>query len=43
MSKYAALAVAVVGLCLAPGKALQSAAPQSDDVYAAVRANDWPA
>jgi len=40
MSKYAALAVAVVGLCLAPGKALQSAAPQSDDVYAAVRAND---
>jgi ankyrin repeat protein len=40
MSKYAALAVAVVGLCLAPGKALHSAAPQSDDVYAAVRAND---
>ena len=40
MSKYAALAVAVVGLCLAPGKALQSAAPQSDDVYAAVRANN---
>jgi ankyrin repeat protein len=40
MSKYAALAVAVVGVCLAPGKALHSAAPQSDDVYAAVRAND---
>jgi len=40
MSKYAALAVAVVGLCLAPEKALHSAAPQSDDVYAAVRAND---
>jgi len=40
MSKYAALAVAVVGLCLVPGKPLQSAAPQSDDVYAAVRAND---
>ena len=40
MSKYAALAVAVLGLCLAPGKALQSAAPQSDEVYAAVRAND---
>jgi len=40
MSKYAALAVAVVGLCLAPETALQSAAPPSDDVYAAVRAND---
>jgi len=40
MSKYAALAVAVVGLCLLPEKALHSAAAQSDDVYAAVRAND---
>jgi len=42
MSKYAALAVAAVGLCLAPEMALQSAAPQSDEVYAAVRANDLP-
>ena len=40
MSKYAALAVAAVGLCLAPVKALQSAAPQSEEIYAAVRGND---
>ena len=40
MSKYAVLTVAVVGLCLAPQGAARSAPPQSDDVYAAVRAND---
>ena len=40
MSKYAALAVAVVGLCLAPNQAANSAPPKSDEVYAAVRAND---
>jgi hypothetical protein len=35
MSKYAALAVAVVGLCLAPNQAANSAPPKSDEVYAA--------
>ena len=40
MSKYAALAVAVVGLCLAPNQAANSAPPKNDEVYAAVRAND---
>src|SRR5262249_56953267 len=39
MSKYAT-ALALVGLCLVPQGAARSAAPQSDDVYAAVRAND---
>ena len=40
MLKYAALTLAVAGLCLVPDGTAQSAAPQSDDVYAAVRGND---
>ena len=40
MAKYLALCLAVAGLCLIPGGTARSAAPQSDEVYGAVRAND---
>ena len=35
MAKYLALCLAVAGLCLAPEGTARSAAPQSDEVYAA--------
>src|SRR5258705_4672766 len=40
MAKYLAVCLAVAGLCLVPGGTARSAAPQSDEVYAAVRSND---
>ena len=40
MSKYAALTLAVAGLCLAPQGVARSAPPQGDELYAAVRGND---
>lgn len=40
MAKYLALCLAVAALCLVPDGTARSAAPQSDEVYAAVRTND---
>jgi ankyrin repeat protein len=40
MSKHAALALAVVGLCLAPESRARSQTPQRADLYTAVRNND---
>jgi len=40
MAKYLAVCLAVAALCLVPGGTARSAAPQSDEVYAAVRSND---
>ena len=40
MAKCVALAAAVVGLCLLQNGIALSQAPQSDELYAAVRRND---